>query len=58
MTDQTRTGTYGSWYQYYVCGVSASIRLPIVGEQALLKRIFGYLSEFSFKSTAPRCQDH
>jgi len=58
MTDQTRTGTYGSWYQYYVCGVSASIRLPIVGEQALLKRIFGYLSEFSFKSTAPRCQDN
>lgn len=58
MSDQTRTGTYGSWYQYYVCGVSASIRLPIVGEQALLKRIFGYLSEFSFKSTAPRCQDH
>lgn len=58
MTDQTRTGTYGSWYQYYVCGVSASIRLPIVGEQTLLKRIFNYLSEFSFKSTAPRCQDN
>ena len=22
MTDQTRTGTYGSWYSYYVCGFS------------------------------------
>src|SRR5918999_1822516 len=29
MTDQTRTGTYGSWYQYYVCGVSAKFTLPL-----------------------------
>src|SRR4051794_2644576 len=28
MTDQTRTGTYGSWYNYYVCGFSGQITLP------------------------------
>ncbi|WP_364518829.1 MCE family protein [Nocardioides sp. LML1-1-1.1] len=56
MTDQTRTGTYGSWYQYYVCGVSAHIKLPIIGEQALLKQLTKYIENFSFKSTAPRCQ--
>ncbi len=28
MTDQTRTGTYGSWYSYYICGFSAEINLP------------------------------
>lgn len=56
MTDQTRTGTYGSWYQYYVCGVSAHIKLPIIGEQALLKQLTKYIESFSFKSTAPRCQ--
>ena len=58
MDDQTRTGTYGSWYQYYICGVSATIKLPIIGEQALLKQITKYIENFSFKSTAPRCQDH
>ena len=26
--DQTRTGTYGSWYNYYVCGANANIQLP------------------------------
>ncbi len=56
MTDQTRTGTYGSWYQYYVCGVSAHIKLPIIGEQALLKQLTEYIENFSFKSTAPRCK--
>ena len=28
MTDQTRTGTYGSWYNYYVCGFAGEISLP------------------------------
>ena len=58
MQDQTRTGTYGSWYQYYICGISAHIRLPIIGEQSLLKQITKYLESFSIRSTAPRCQDH
>lgn len=57
MTDQTRTGTYGSWYQYYVCGVSARIRLPIIKDLPILKEIEDYITNFSFKSKAPRCQD-
>ncbi len=57
MVDQTRTGTYGAWYQYYVCGVSARIRLPIIKDLPILKEIQDYLTNFSFKSTAPRCQD-
>ncbi len=28
MTDQTRTGTYGSWYSYYLCEFSGKIELP------------------------------
>ena len=28
MTDQTRTGTYGSWYNYYLCEFSGDIPLP------------------------------
>ena len=27
MTDQTRTGTYGSWYNYYLCEFSGDIKL-------------------------------
>ena len=43
MTDQTRTGTYGSWYSYYVCGFSGRITLPgnlgtIPGLQQVLDR--------------------
>lgn len=57
MTDQTRTGTYGSWYQYYVCGVSARIRLPIIKDLPILKELQDYITNFSFKSKAPRCQD-
>ncbi|WP_435769180.1 MCE family protein [Nocardioides sp. SYSU DS0651] len=57
MTDQTRTGTYGSWYQYYVCGVSARIRLPLIANQPIIREITKYIENFSFQSTAPRCQD-
>ncbi|TNM43317.1 MCE family protein [Nocardioides albidus] len=57
MTDQTRTGTYGSWYQYYVCGFSGRIRLPVIKDLPILKEIQDYLTNFSFKSKAPRCQD-
>ncbi|TYL49609.1 MCE family protein [Nocardioides sp. BGMRC 2183] len=57
MSDQTRTGTYGSWYQYYICGISASIRLPLIGDQPLIKEIQKYISKFELTSTAERCQD-
>lgn len=56
MTDQTRTGTYGSWYNYYLCGFSGRITLPagledIPGIGALTKE----LNHLDFRSTAPRC---
>lgn len=57
MQDQTRTGTYGSWYQYYVCGVSARIRLPVIANLPIIKEIQKYVEDFAFESTAPRCQD-
>jgi phospholipid/cholesterol/gamma-HCH transport system substrate-binding protein len=57
MTDQTRTGTYGSWYSYYVCGFSAEINLPkITGiRPSLLKDLNQLLGALNFRSTAPRC---
>ena len=55
MTDQTRTGTYGSWYQYYVCGVSAHIQLPLIGDLPIIKQIEKYIENVDFHSTAPRC---
>ena len=57
MADQTRTGTYGSWYQYYICGVSARIVLPLVGEASRSSRRSRTTSrQFEIKSTAERCQ--
>jgi phospholipid/cholesterol/gamma-HCH transport system substrate-binding protein len=57
MTDQTRTGTYGSWYSYYVCGFSAEINLPkITGiRPSLLQNLNQLLGALNFRSTAPRC---
>lgn len=57
MQDQTRTGTYGSWYNYYVCGVSARIRLPLIANQPIIRELTKYIENFSIQSTAPRCQD-
>jgi phospholipid/cholesterol/gamma-HCH transport system substrate-binding protein len=56
MEDQTRTGTYGAWYQYYICGISARIKLPLIGEIPIIKTIQKYIETFSVKSTAERCQ--
>jgi phospholipid/cholesterol/gamma-HCH transport system substrate-binding protein len=57
MTDQTRTGTYGSWYSYYVCGFSAEINLPqITGiPTSIIKTLTNVLGNLNFRSTAPRC---
>ena len=57
MEDQTRTGTYGSWYNYYLCGVAANIKLPEEIE-ALdeLGNLTYQLKDFAFHSTAKRCQ--
>ena len=55
MTDQTRTGTYGSWYNYYVCGFSGKISLPPLTNVPGIKDLADALSNLNFHSTAPRC---
>jgi len=55
MTDQTRTGTYGSWYSYYLCRVGGTIKLPVLSEIPGLDALQDALSSFSLKSTAKRC---
>ncbi|GEP32664.1 ABC transporter substrate-binding protein [Nocardioides szechwanensis] len=59
MTDQTRTGTYGSWYSYYICGFSGTITLPemdIPGiPPALLNQLLEGLTDIEFHSSAERC---
>ena len=56
MTDQTRTGTYGSWYSYYICGFSGEIDLPpeLQGLPGL-GQTQAELSQLDFRTTAPRC---
>lgn len=55
MTDQTRVGTYGSWYSYYLCDFNGEITLPKIPGLDLtgLQRQLG---DISFYSTAARCQ--
>jgi phospholipid/cholesterol/gamma-HCH transport system substrate-binding protein len=56
MTDQTRTGTYGSWYNYYVCGFSGEITLPgNLGDIPGLQQVLKGLADLNFHSSAPRC---
>jgi phospholipid/cholesterol/gamma-HCH transport system substrate-binding protein len=57
MSDQIRTGTYGSWYQYYFCGFSARIKLPVIGNLPIVEQIQDYIGKIEFNSTAPRCQN-
>jgi phospholipid/cholesterol/gamma-HCH transport system substrate-binding protein len=57
LADQTRTGTYGSWYNYFVCGANADIKLPV----AITKEIPGLaelgreLRRIQLKSDEERC---
>jgi phospholipid/cholesterol/gamma-HCH transport system substrate-binding protein len=57
MSDQIRTGTYGSWYQYYVCGSSVKITFPLLPDIPIIHQIEDAFSSYEFASTAPRCQD-
>lgn len=58
MTDQTRTGTYGSWYNYYVCGFSGEIKLPAgLGDLPVIQQLQKQLNQLDFRSTAERCAD-
>lgn len=56
MEDQTRTGTMGSWYAYYLCSVGLSVKLPILSDVPLLNELQKVLSSIQLKSTAKRCQ--
>ncbi|HEX8779909.1 MAG TPA: virulence factor Mce, partial [Nocardioides sp.] len=58
MSDQTRVGTYGSWYSYYLCDFNAEIRLPRVPgvDAPVLDRLERQLSDLKFYSTAARCE--
>jgi len=55
MTDQTRTGTYGSWYNYYLCGFSGKISLPELERIPGLDVVLDALNNLQFYSTAARC---
>lgn len=56
MTDQTRTGTMGSWYSYYLCEFSGKVSLPELEGIPGIKELTKELSSIRFHSTAPRCQ--
>jgi phospholipid/cholesterol/gamma-HCH transport system substrate-binding protein len=56
MTDQTRTGTYGSWYSYYLCEFSGKISLPELSGVPGIHVLSHQLSSIRFHSTADRCQ--
>jgi phospholipid/cholesterol/gamma-HCH transport system substrate-binding protein len=55
MTDQTRTGTYGSWYNYYICGFAGRIKLPLISGLPVIRELNRQLNKLEFRSTAPRC---
>ncbi len=59
MTDQTRTGTYGSWYNYYICGFSGKITLPAELQRIpSLQPIINALADIDFRSDAKRCTNN
>jgi phospholipid/cholesterol/gamma-HCH transport system substrate-binding protein len=54
LTDQARTGTYGSWYQYYLCDFNGTIVLPELPGN-LDERLQPQLRDISFYSDEARC---
>lgn len=56
---QTRIGTHGSWYDYYLCDLDARILLPSLGPaldgSPVIKALQKELSSLAFYSTAKRC---
>lgn len=55
LEDQTRTGTYGSWYNYYVCWASAEIKLPDELRRMGLQDLHKQLRDIRLESRAERC---
>jgi phospholipid/cholesterol/gamma-HCH transport system substrate-binding protein len=54
LTDQARTGTYGSWYQYYLCDFNGTIILPEMPGN-LDDRLQPQLMDIAFYSDEARC---
>lgn len=54
LTDQARTGTYGSWYQYYLCDFNGTIVLPEL-PGPLDERLQPQLRDIAFYSDEARC---
>ena len=54
LTDQARTGTYGSWYQYYLCDFNRTIILPQMPGN-LDDRLQPQLMDIAFYSDEARC---
>ncbi len=57
LEDQTRTGTYGSWYNYYLCGYQADIELPreLVKALPALGPLQRRLRDVTYRSNEKRC---
>lgn len=58
LTDQVRTGTYGSWYNYYFCGFQLSLTFPdaLVKNFPIIKALGKVLTNIKLSSTAARCE--
>lgn len=54
---QTRSGTYGSWYNYYLCDFSGAIILPDLPNVPGLAEVQKNVRNLAFHSTASRCVD-
>ncbi len=57
---QTRTGTYGSWYNYYLCDFSGKIILPDLPGNGAVQKVLAQVQKslntsLAFHSTAERC---
>jgi phospholipid/cholesterol/gamma-HCH transport system substrate-binding protein len=56
LAKQTRIGTYGSWYNYYLCEFHGGIVLPSILMNALPEAVQDYMSDFTLISKASRCK--
>lgn len=56
---QTRIGTHGSWYNYYLCDFDMKLTLPSLGaaidNSPVIKQLQGVLNSLAIYSTAERC---
>ncbi|TQL68438.1 phospholipid/cholesterol/gamma-HCH transport system substrate-binding protein [Nocardioides albertanoniae] len=60
LESQARIGSYGSWYNYYLCDLDFSIKLPSLGDvldnSPAVKAIQKKLDNVAFYSRAERCK--